>query len=164
MKLDWTGCFNCSEPPPYYLNKSMSLAINRENVSDTSHLEFDRIQGQVQNCPWMLAIAQLEIRFSNNIFHLSGQLELSRAGRRCLDVCMGKFIVGLKLMVAREGLPPSRPPDGFAGKLQVVDVMERPVEMQKIIMGSNSHSIFWCMKVAQQAVEAFNLNPYSTKK
>ena len=55
---------------------------------------------------------------------------------------MGKFIVGLKLMVAREGLPPSRPPDGFAGKLQVVDVMERPVEMQKIIMGSNSHSIF----------------------
>ena len=84
----------------------------------------------------------IEISFSNNIFHLSGQLELSRAGRRCLDVCMGKFIVGLKLMVAREGLPPSRPPDGFAGKLQVVDVMERPVEMQKIIMGSNSLSIF----------------------
>ena len=49
----------------------------------------------------------IEISFSNNIFHLSGQLELSRAGRRCLDVCMGKFIVGLKLMVAR-GIPPSR--------------------------------------------------------
>ena len=105
----------------------------------------------------MLAIAQLEIRFSNNIFHLSGQLELSRAGRRCLDVCMGKFIVGLKLMVAR-GIPPSRWVRLKIASRRCYGTAGRDAK------DYNGVKHFLMHEGGPADAEAFNLNPYSTKK